>query len=665
MGSTVRLRTSSLLARQGWTAPVAIAVSLLVAGCSKGESAGPTAGPPATVTAMKDFQAAAPGAPVPERPTVLVQDAAGRGVAGVTVAFAVQAGGGAIQATSAVTGGDGTASCGGWTLGAAAGLNVATATVAGLAPAVLTALGIVSSAEVTVRTVWPDAGVAWPERDATHYVATRVDSTYVLSSVTLTLQSLISATSRSTSLAFFDPGYCQTTICPNWNGSVSPDGLPWGPTLALVVATDVQGHSAYATRVFTMDRPPSITIASPAEGALVGSSYHLQVSCTDDDPAGCASVTAAGLSGKTGIDQVVPVPAGFEGGVTFQAYGTDSSGYWVEDDRTYYVVTNPRSHLLARLGGPIWDTLGSRVLFVDTPATTPVLKVRDLATGREDVLDAGFTAAYLRNDPRPRGRLGPGVALWLDADCRLHEWRGGAATLLDVQYACDLLEVAGPYALHLRGDAAGGRLHLVRRDLVAGTSQVVTDAFSAADVGLAANGDVVYTDRFLRTLSRWRDGVETRLPEPWPGEAGLYPLTDGTDVIYVTTTTPDSNGSSFTLYRWNGSTAARISETYETSLLPHAIAGGWVAFANRDSQGHSQFWRTGPGGAVQLTFFAADSTLDALAPDGTVVFSSGTKRYLAAAGGAPVEVGPALGSVVVRDGRFLQLLGPNLLELVP
>jgi len=655
-GSRSRRRLRPALA-----ALAALAFHLAAAGCTKTEPAGP----PATVTAVKDFQAAAPGAAVPERPTVLVRDAGGKGVSGVAVACAVQSGGGTIQATSAVTGGDGTASCGGWTLGTAAGLNVLTATVAGLAPAVLTALGIVPSAEVTVRSVFPTDRQAWPERDSTHFIGAAVSSTYVLSSVTATLQSLTSTKGLTTGLAFINPAGCGEPTCLNWTGSASPDGFPWGPTRLVVVATDVQGRATYATQVFTMDRPPSLSITSPAEGALVTTSYHLQVTCMDDDPAGCASVMAAGISGKAAIDQVVQVAPGFEGGVAYQVYGTDSSGIQVWEDRTYYVVTNPRSHRLATLGGPVWDAQGGRVLYVDTPTTTPVLKVRDLASGYEEVLDATFTAAFLRQDSRPRGRLGPGVALWLDADCRVHEWRNGAATLLDPQYACGLLEVVGPYALHLRGDAVAGRQHLVRRDLLAGTSQVVTDAFSAADVGLAANGDVVYTDRVAQTLSRWRDGAETRLPAPWPGSAGLYPLTDGTDVVYVTTTTPDSNGSSFTLYRWDGSAAARLSDTYDTSLLPHAITGGWVAFASRDSQGHSQLWRSGPGGAVQLTFFAADSTLDALAPGGTVACSSGGRRYLAPVGAAPVEVGPAEGTVVVRDGRFLQLLGPNLLELLP
>jgi hypothetical protein len=82
-----------------------------------------------------DGQQAETGTPLAVRPTVQVRDASGSAMAGVAVTFAVDSGGGSLTATAAVTGTDGTASSGTWTLGTSLGTNVLIATVSGL-PAV-------------------------------------------------------------------------------------------------------------------------------------------------------------------------------------------------------------------------------------------------------------------------------------------------------------------------------------------------------------------------------------------------------------------------------------------------------------------------------------------------------------------------------------------------
>jgi hypothetical protein len=94
-----------------------------------------TSGPaPAVAIALQsgDNQTAVAGAPVLLRPSVRVTDASGAGVANVTVTFAVASGGGSITDAEPVTGSDGVAFAGGWTLGAVPGTNTLTATVAGL-----------------------------------------------------------------------------------------------------------------------------------------------------------------------------------------------------------------------------------------------------------------------------------------------------------------------------------------------------------------------------------------------------------------------------------------------------------------------------------------------------------------------------------------------------
>src|SRR5688572_1231093 len=65
-------------------------------------------------------------------PSVVVRDAQGNPVAGVTVTFAVSAGGGTVTGGTQVTDASGVATLTSWTFGATAGLNTVTASAAGL-----------------------------------------------------------------------------------------------------------------------------------------------------------------------------------------------------------------------------------------------------------------------------------------------------------------------------------------------------------------------------------------------------------------------------------------------------------------------------------------------------------------------------------------------------
>ena len=68
------------------------------------------------------------GAVVATNPAVIVKDAAGNPVAGVTVTFTVTGGGGSMTGTTQITNAQGIATVGGWTLGTIVGTNTATAT---------------------------------------------------------------------------------------------------------------------------------------------------------------------------------------------------------------------------------------------------------------------------------------------------------------------------------------------------------------------------------------------------------------------------------------------------------------------------------------------------------------------------------------------------------
>ena len=80
-------------------------------------------------------------------PSVIIRNAAGAGVNGVTVVFAIGSGGGSITGAAQTTNASGIATVGGWTLGAVAGTNTLTATATGIAgsPVTFTARGTAGS----------------------------------------------------------------------------------------------------------------------------------------------------------------------------------------------------------------------------------------------------------------------------------------------------------------------------------------------------------------------------------------------------------------------------------------------------------------------------------------------------------------------------------------
>jgi plastocyanin len=98
-------------------------------------------------------QSASRGTPVAEPPSVLVEDNFGNPVAGVTVTFAVESGGGSVTDPVQATGDNGAAFVGGWTLGPDLGDNTLTATSDDLAgsPVTFTATAVDFASSATIE----------------------------------------------------------------------------------------------------------------------------------------------------------------------------------------------------------------------------------------------------------------------------------------------------------------------------------------------------------------------------------------------------------------------------------------------------------------------------------------------------------------------------------
>ena len=111
---------------------------LLAAACGSTTATPPGSGDhtPAHLTITGgDHQSAAAAATLPTALTVTVTDSGGQAVAGITVQFHVDSGGGSLALTTGTTGTNGIAAAGAWTLGpASATTNVVTASYGSLAP---------------------------------------------------------------------------------------------------------------------------------------------------------------------------------------------------------------------------------------------------------------------------------------------------------------------------------------------------------------------------------------------------------------------------------------------------------------------------------------------------------------------------------------------------
>lgn len=133
--------------------------------CSGGGSDNTPVTPPpssqqatALAVAGGDNQQAEAGSAVATAPTVRALNASQQGVAGVQVTFTVDAGGGAITNAQAITGADGTASAGQWTLGNSAGPNTLRASATGLVPVTIHAIATPRPLRGAEATIGPAGG---------------------------------------------------------------------------------------------------------------------------------------------------------------------------------------------------------------------------------------------------------------------------------------------------------------------------------------------------------------------------------------------------------------------------------------------------------------------------------------------------------------------------
>ncbi len=149
--AAVTTNASGIATVGSWTlGPVAGVNTLNAAAAGLGSvsfTATSTAGAVASLAKNSgDNQAAAAGSAVPIAPSVIVKDANGNAKPGVAVVFAIASGGGSVTGATVSTNAAGIATVGSWSLGPVAGVNVLSATIAGLGSVAFTATSIPGAA---------------------------------------------------------------------------------------------------------------------------------------------------------------------------------------------------------------------------------------------------------------------------------------------------------------------------------------------------------------------------------------------------------------------------------------------------------------------------------------------------------------------------------------
>ncbi|MDQ3802620.1 MAG: hypothetical protein M3416_02035 [Acidobacteriota bacterium] len=475
----------------------------------------------------------------------------------------------------------------------------------------------------------------------------------------------------TTTLCSRTAGFCQ----PGWVGTLSLAGLARGGKTLTVSATDVFGNAGRAERRFIYDQPPALTVAAPLSETVARPSVFVDAACTDDDPAGCASLTVEAehrvqASGKATLRGDISLAAFERLSMLLVFKATDSGGQVTSISRRVHVESNANLSEVESVGGRIVDVQPDRILFVEDTEAGLVLKIHDRVSGRDAVVSStsvGFGQMFLS----PEGAVFE-KNNETDVFSSVFEWRDGALRNLDPLNSGNSLKVRGKYAIWNSSKETrppDGKL-LILRDLAAGTQTVVSDA-GAGVSDVTAGGDVVYSiperrpgtgDPSASNVFRYRGGVTTKLTDDsnvW----NISPRTDGINVAYVKAT-PCCSPLTFALLLHRPAGAVTLAPPGPWEISDHRVEGGWVAFSRPGANGLFQVWRRSPADAEErLSFFNASSFVEALSPKGGVVFSAGGHTFLKEPDSPLVEIRGARGRDFWQNEQWLVVIGRTLFRV--
>ena len=476
--------------------------------------------------------------------------------------------------------------------------------------------------------------------------------------------------SRETDLVFSGTAYCDimppSKCHPGWTGNISLIGVSRGVKELTSIATDVFSNTAQVTISFIYDQPPKLTVQAPIAFSVATPLIQLAASCSDDDPAGCASIKvfAGGCygailaSGKSVIDTNSSL-ASFDGqSLTVCFWAQDTNGQPTIESRNVFVESSYKLTEIESVGGKILDVQPDRILFLDN---SNFLKIRNRLSGQDSTVPPipGKAPTY--------GFLSPKGAIFEVRDNNpsynnsfIYDWSEGVLTNLDFEYASSL-KVKGNYAVW------NGSPQLILRDLLSGINTTVSTSAGTNDV--ADTGEVVYTQGDAPyQVYRYRGGINTQLTND-VNLYKIYPSTDGINVVYRKQS-PDAvpamlKSYAIAMYGTGGEIILAPARTQEPNPGPdYQLNNGWIAYTKLDASEQLQIWTRSPTGVDnQVSFFATSSRINSLAPNGDVTFNNGNRLYLARYNATPIDIGTDLGKSFWQDGEWFVTIGRSLFQV--
>jgi hypothetical protein len=245
----------------------------------------------------------------------------------------------------------------------------------------------------------------------------------------------------------------------------------------------------------------------------------------------------------------------------------------------------------------------------------------------------------------------------------MREWRNCTSSVISTGVNEFGFEVEGPFAIWTSSDG------LIRRDLTTGTNVTVTGSTSG---DMAPTSEVVWASSSPYEIFLFEDGANTQLTNDGGGELGnTAPVTDGINVVYQRRNFPPADFTGSIMLVAPGDDIALASDVTQSpfGLEPHddyEVADGWIAFGRLDVSSTQQIWRRSPAGEeAQVSAFGEPSMIEAMGPDGEIVFTSEAtgvvRRYRARVGESPEDISSGLGKPLYIDGQLHLMMGATLL----
>lgn len=449
----------------------------------------------------------------------------------------------------------------------------------------------------------------------------------------------------------------------------------------VVSASDLGGSSSQASRGFDYDIQPVLAITEPANWSVATPELLVQASGSDAD-GGTVTVSAWVQPNHMSAIQLASSPDALDefldlsgwSGETIELDIKVNDGTWtLTQSLDVYVEDSEALEPLGTVPGELIDLNedGSCAVIVDRLAEPATYGMLDLATwivdpipipeGYDILPKLSFQSNALSCQATLTGALYFATPTDPGSGRALVDWNLGE--LIIVSDSMSALRVAGDYASFIGKPGESGEVNRWRFSTTTLVNQIVN---GDADQAVNELGDVYWkaTDWLPHRIWRKKKGMHA-LPistddSQW--HQGL--LVDGTRALYTRRTDPGFQSGQLVLHDGDAEIQVREYQPYSVVGLDYRLAGEWVAFNRQGTSGQRQAWVRDPAGVeTKASPFADDSRLEALADDGTLMFTVDDRRYLWRGSGTPDDVGAAQGRPVHRGGQWFLLLGNTLFHV--